>query len=350
MHKLVVCQTRPEIDGQATTVMFDVPTPLRETFAWRPGQHITLALELDGEEVRRSYSISSSPFSGDPLRITVKRVEGGLVSNYINDSIGAGDELFVMPPFGGFCLDPGDRLRRTHYFFGAGSGITPLYSMLHSVLCSEPYSTTHLVYGNTNAKSIIFRDELDGLLAAHPDRITVSHVLSEPSMLSRFRPWRTGKIDRAMIEAVVVAHPPYAQDAQYYICGPGSMNSTVRQDLMSLDVPANRIHRESFGAAHADADDSVKGVKAVAHITLDGQEESVPIDAGQTILAAARRAGMTPPYSCESGVCGACRARLVSGNVHMRARMALEDGEITRGAVLTCQSVATSPTVTVEYQ
>ncbi len=347
-HKLVVADTREEIGGMAKSVMFRVPQPLAETFMWRAGQHLTLRFTIDGEEARRSYSISSSPVSGDPLRITVKRVKGGLVSNHINDTVQAGDLIDVMPPFGGFCLDTGATQRRTHYFFGAGSGITPLYAMLHSVMAAEPHSVAHLAYGNKNADSILLRDSFEALLEQHPDRLSVHHVLSAPSMWSGFSYWRKGIIDKAAIEALIAVNPPYAQDAQYYICGPGGMNNAVKAALMALDVSANRIHMESYGGA-VDLDDSVKGIASTATVRLDGTDHAVPIAKGQTVLEAVRASDLAPPFSCQSGVCGACRAQLSKGEVHMRIRMALEDGDIEQGAILTCQSVATSAEIALSY-
>lgn len=346
--RLAVAHVRNELGGAAKTLVFDVPPSQAERFRWRPGQHVTPRVHLDGEELRRSYSISSSPYGDEGLRITVKRVAGGRVSNFINDRIEAGHELEVMPPFGGFCLDPGLRLRRTHYFFGAGSGITPLYSMLHSVLEAEPYSVAHLIFGNTNADTILFRDALDALRAAHPRRLTVSHVLSSPSMGSSVSPWRTGRLDARSIEAVFAEHPPYAQDTQYYVCGPGDMNAAVRGALMGLDVPQSRIHEESYGGA-IEEDRSIEGIAATARVLLAGREHTVPIAAGQTVLQAVRSASLTPPFSCQSGVCGACRGHLREGHVHLRARMALEDSELERGAILTCQAVPTTPSLSVVY-
>ena len=346
-HRLEVAEVRAETDA-AVSVMFDIPDRLKDAYRWRPGQHVTLRLKIDGEEVRRSYSISASPYSGDPLRITVKRVESGLVSNHINDTVAAGGTIDVMTPFGGFCLDPGETARRTHYFFGAGSGITPLFSMLHSVLLAEPHSTAHLIYGNADADTVIFREALDTLVEDHGGRLTVSHVLSNPSMWSWFSPWRTGIVDEAAVGAFVDANPPYAQDAQYYICGPGGMNGSVTVALMNLDVPAERIHSESFGAPDP-ADTSVEGIASEATIHVNGRAETMQIAQGETILRAARRAGMEPPYSCEAGVCGACRAKLTDGSAHMRSRAALEDDEIAAGYVLTCQAVPTSERIEVDY-
>ncbi|WP_027260007.1 2Fe-2S iron-sulfur cluster-binding protein [Leisingera aquimarina] len=347
-HPLTVLDTREEIGGLAKTVMFDVPEILRETFAWRPGQHLSFRFVVEGEEQRRSYSISSSPFTGDPLRITVKRVKGGIVSNHINENVKKGDVIDVMPPFGGFCLDPAQGARRTHYFFGAGSGITPLYAMLSSVMAAEPNSAAHLAYGNNNEMSILLDDELNGIWTAHPERMSIHHVFSKPSWWTSAGYWRKGIVDKDAIEALITENPPYAQDAQYYVCGPGGMNKAVKTALMSLDVPTNRIHMESYGGT-ADLDTSVEGIASSMELTLGGAQQTVSISPGQTILEAAKAAGLKPPFSCQSGVCGACRARLVSGDVHMRARMALEDKDIANGAILTCQSLPTTDKLSVSY-
>ena len=347
-HPLAVRDTRVEIGGLAKTVVFDVPRHLARTFAWRAGQHVSLRFLIDGEEARRSYSVSSSPASGDPLQITVKRVKDGLVSNHVNDTVEAGAIIEVMPPFGGFRLDPGGTLRRTHYLFGAGSGITPIHAMLRSVLEAEPWSAAHLLYGNRNADSILFRERLSEYAGGHPGRLTVRHVLSRASARSGFDHWRRGIIDGAAVEALIAEEPPYAQDAQYYICGPGGMNRAVEAALRGMDVPPERIHLESYGGGEA-RDDGVEGVAARAAVTLGGRTRTVAVARAQTVLEAVRAAGWEPPYSCQSGVCGACRARLAGGSVHMRARMALDDAEIEAGAVLTCQSVATSAVVALSY-
>jgi len=340
---LTVSSVRAEIGGQAKTVEFEATS-----VAWAAGQHLPIRFEIGGEEVRRCYSISSSPSSGDRLRITVKRVEGGLVSNYINDSVDVGSSIEAMPPAGRFTLKPEQSGHRTHYFFAAGSGITPIFAMLHTVLVAEPYSAVHLVYGNANAKSIIFRERIDQLLAAHPDRMKVAHVLSKPGMLSSFGYWRRGLIDAECVEAAIKENPPYAQDAQYYICGPGTMNTVVRQALRSIDVPDGRTHSESYGGEPQSVDVSL-GVPARAVISLGGKTIDADVSAGETVLAAARRAGCAPPFSCESGVCGTCIAKLSRGNVHMHARMALSDDEIAADQILTCQAVPTTNTIAVEY-
>ncbi len=344
---LRILDTRPETQD-ATSVLFEIPPTLQEVFCWRAGQHVTLRFFVEGEEERRSYSISEMPAAGGRLRITVKRVRGGLISNYINERVAPGDTIEVMPPFGGFCLVPNSRERRTYYFLGAGSGITPLYAMIRTVLAAEPHSTAHLAYGNTDESTIIFRDALARLEEEYGGRLTVKHILSSPSWKSALQYWRRGRIDAECVAALINECPPYAQDTQYYVCGPGDMNAVVRTSLLGLDVPGERIHMESFGNT-TPPDDSVVGVAAAMSVRLNGKVLTVHAGPGQTILNAVRTTGNTPPFSCESGVCGACRAQLRNGSVHLRARMALTDAEVDQGVILTCQALSTTPKLTVEY-
>lgn len=346
-HALIVSELRKEIEGAAQSVTFAVPHELDELFKWQAGQHLTVRLNIKGEEHRRSYTISNPPQAA--LRITVKRVKGGTVSNYIGDRLFVGDKLDVMPPFGHFTLKPGALKRRTHYFFGAGSGITPLYSMINAVLADEPHSVAHLLYGNATESSIIFKKELDQLQQQYPERLSVRHILSDPSMWSWFTPWKKGRISALTLGEVLSAAPPVAQDVQYWICGPGTMNRDVKAALMELDASADRIHMESFGGI-TESDTSVMGMAAQARIFLNGSVNNLPVARDQTILDAIRAAGLNPPFSCQSGVCGACIARLKEGSVHMRNRMALEDRDIERGLILTCQSVASNERLTVEFK
>ncbi|WP_299888103.1 ferredoxin--NADP reductase [uncultured Ruegeria sp.] len=343
---LNVAEIRPEIKGKATSVIFDLPVDLAETFCWQAGQHVTLRFHLNNTEQRRSYTISNSP--GAPLRITVKRVAGGLVSNHIGDHLKSGDTVDVMPPFGQFSLTPDPLKRRTHYFFGAGSGITPLFAMINAVLKEEPHSVAHLIYGNADGESIIFAEELHKLASDHATRFTLRHVLSAPSLWSWTSSWRKGRVDAGATKVVVTETPPLAQDVQYWICGPGAMNTDVSNALMALDVPANRIHMESFGGATVTAS-TVTGIAANAQVELGGATYEVPVAADQTLLNAILSAGLRPPFSCQSGVCGACKARLTKGQVYMHARMALEDSDVTRGDILSCQSVATSDELSISF-
>ncbi|WP_171241109.1 ferredoxin--NADP reductase [Ruegeria sp. HKCCA5491] len=344
---LTISGIQKEIGGAATSVTFDVPQALAGLFQWTAGQHLTVRFLIGGIKQRRSYTISNPPDSA--LRITVKRVKNGIVSNHIGDALSVEDRVEVMPPFGQFTLIPGALNRRTHYFFGAGSGITPLYAMISAVLVDEPHSVAHLIFGNTNADSIIFLDALERLHTQYPQRFTLRHVLSHPSLLSWFSPWRTGRLDADAVQAAISETPPVAQDTQYWTCGPGSINSDIRAALQNLDVPADRIHTESFGG-DTESDLSVSGVAAIARIQLNGAWHDVSVAAGQTILDAARSVGLSPPFSCQSGVCGACVAHLSEGTVHMRSRAALEEKDISKGLILCCQSVATQKNVVLKFE
>ena len=348
-HKLTVSTVQEEVPGLARSVVFDVPATLADTFSWRAGQHITLQFQIDGEEVRRTYSISEAPLPTVSLRVTVKRVQDGLVSNYINDNIAPGDVINVAPPFGSFCFIPDARARRTCYFFAAGSGITPIYSMIQTLLAAEPFSVAYLVYGNADARSIIFRAALAELEAASEGRLVVRHVLSRRSFWSFEACWRRGRIGATAVAQFIAKHPPEAQDTRYFICGPGGMNAAVRTALRNIDVPDNRIRLESYGGASAEMDLSIDGCDSAAWVRLNGQTLHVSVNARQTLLEAIRAAGSMPPYSCQSGVCGSCRARITRGTVHMRSRMALDDKEVAGGAILTCQSVPTVPEVALSF-
>lgn len=345
-YKLAIAEIEREIGGAATSVIFTVPPEIAEQFHWNAGQHLTLRVVLEGVEQRRCYTISNPP--GQPLRITAKRVKDGRVSNHIADTLKVGDTVDVMPPFGGFKLTPDPKARRTHYFFGGGSGITPLYAMINAVLEHEPHSVAHLIYGNTNADSILFAEDFDALAVALPERFTLRHILSSPSMWSWFQPWRKGRVDAEAIAAAIEETPPVAQDVQYWICGPSGMNAGVKAALMGMDVPAELIHFESFGGATT-PDTHIDSVAATAQVTLGGTTTEFNVARGQTLLEAMRNAGLTPPFSCQSGVCGACQAHLSSGEVHMSARMALEDRDVAKGQILTCQSRALSERLSLTF-
>ncbi|KIC35609.1 ferredoxin--NADP reductase [Leisingera sp. ANG-M7] len=346
-HTLTIAGIRQEIGGNAASVTFAVPPELNETFSWRAGQHLPLRFKIDGKEHRRCYTISNPP--GAPLRITVKRLKDGVVSNHIADSLKADQSVEAMPPLGQFSLQPDPMARRTHYFFGGGSGITPLFAMIKELLVHEPHSVAHLIFGNKTADTILFREELDALADEHPDRFTLRYMLSLPSMWSWFSPWRSGRIGAEAISAAFAETPPVAQDVRYWICGPGAMNKSVRDALMALDVPAGRIRLESFGGGEMETVTAIKGIATTASFTLNGSRQSIAVAENQTLLEAALAFGLKPPYSCQSGVCGACKARLKSGKVRMRTQMALTERDIEQGDILTCQSLAKTPKLEIEF-
>lgn len=353
-NKLSIKQVISRIGDQAKTVIFEIPTELKEQYQWQAGQHITLSFDVDSEngtqEVRRNYTISASPHTKDGLQITTKRVKGGLISNHINDNLKVGDSVLIAPPNGSFILEPMASQQRTHYFFGAGSGITPLWAMINTVLLEEPHSTCHLLYANHNDTTTIFKDELKQLQAQFPKRLTVSHVFSQPKkswLGNDFNYWKKGRIDQDVIAEFIREHPPYAQDTQYYMCAPNVLLSVIQSGLQSIDVPSDRIHYETFGGDVTKFNDSIIGVQATLSVILSGQQHEVAVDSNETLLAAMRNAGVDAPFSCQSGVCGACKANISEGEVAMKARMALEDKDIAKGDILTCQALCQTERVSI---
>lgn len=366
-YPIPIAATHTEIDGDAKTLLFNVPAQLAEEFQWHAGQHITLSLPIDGQTVRRPYTISQSPQNGASLQITVKRVKGGLVSNHINDHIKEGDVIDIAPPTGQFLLIPVPEQSRHHYFFGAGSGITPLFAMTKAVLEAEPNSSVYLLYGNRNEQQIIFQQALSALETQYPERVTVRHVLSEQNTPATIPPkqWRQGRINPQLIAQFLADFPALSPHKYYYICGPGSMNNDVSNALSLLSIPPDSISYESFAnpvntpTGDGEENTEATGATSITHqptpvaanvnITLHGNTHELFVDENQTILEAMLDNGLYPPYSCQAGVCGSCQADVTDGSVHMPYQAALNDAEISAGRVLTCQALCTSDKVTITF-
>jgi len=354
-YQLKVLESQKET-GDSVSIFFDVPYELYDTFDYKPGQYLTLRFNIDGEEVRRSYSLCSTPVKEEPLRIGVKRVEKGLVSNYINDTIKKESLVDVMPPDGRFYADVKKDNYKTYYLFAAGSGITPILSILRTVLLTEKESFVHMIFGNRNRDSIMFKDELEQLQQEYGDRFNLVHTLSRSKSgwmdlwsSGTIDDFRKGRVDRATVEWFINEHPPYAQNAEYYICGPGTMIENVKLALKGIDVPDERIFIESFGGGSAKSDvDGIENAQLTAK--LNGETVHTKIAKGKTILQSLIDAGKEPPYSCEGGVCSTCICKLKSGNVHMTNNLALSEEEVKNGYILSCQSIPLSEKVEVVYK
>lgn len=353
-----------EETSDTVTVHFAVPAEESDRFSYHPGQYLTLRFVIDGQDVRRAYSMSSSPLD-DTLAVSVKRVQGGLVSNHIADYVKPGTLVDVMPPQGRFLVKTDPARRADYYLFGAGSGITPLMSILRTILEAEPKSSVYLLYGNRDESNIIFKDALDQLGEKYAGQLIVEHTLSQPARekaggLSRFFTrgkvsWRgsTGRIDNGKLHEFLDLHPSDAPTASYYICGPGSMIDTVESGLLGRGINKASIHTERFVSAN-DVKNAVKGeahnvTGAVITAKINGKETKVTLKDGQTILDGLLEAGQTPPYSCLAGACSTCAAQVNKGGVKMDACYALDDDEVANGMILTCQSHPTTAEVEIDY-
>lgn len=348
-HPLRVVEVNRETD-EAVSVTFDVPPDLADTFRYLPGQHVTLRAVIDGEDVRRSYSICANANSGK-LRVGIKRLEGGVFSTYATTRLKAGDVLDVMPPVGEFTIVPDPDREARYGAIAAGSGITPILSLISTTLEAEPASEWVLLFGNREARSIMFLEELEGLKDRYPDRFQLVHVLSrEATTLPLF----SGRLDAAKLGKLfgrVV--DPRIVDA-WYLCGPYGMVADARQVLRARGVPEEAIHDELFFAGPPDRapskpapEEGEGGVTLL--LTLDGRSTEVRMNPEASILDAALSVRPELPYSCKGGMCASCKARVLEGEVEMDRNYALVAEDLAKGFVLTCQAHPLSDRVVVDY-
>lgn len=348
-HPLRVVEVTP-LTEEAVAVSFDVPAELADTFSYIAGQHVTLRSEIDGEDLRRSYSICANARSGK-LRVGIKKLPGGKFSTYATTSLQAGDVLEVMPPIGEFTIDIDPTRRRRAVAIAAGSGITPVISLISSSLEMEPEASWTLLYGNRTANSIMFLDELEGLKDRYRDRFQLFHILSREGSDV---PLLSGRIDAEKIEVIhdrlLGAEPVDG----WYLCGPFDLVMTARETLMSLGIAEERIHDELFFAGPVDTTtlppEPLPGEGSVElTVILDGRAAQTRMSAETSVLDAALRVRPELPFSCKGGMCASCKGRIEVGEVTMDKNYALVDSELEAGFVLTCQAHPKTDQVVVRY-
>lgn len=334
------------------SVAFDIPENLADTFKFIPGQNITLRKILRNEEIRRSYSICSTPNEGE-LRVAIKKVEGGLFSGYANHELKPGDIIEVLPPTGRFYTPLNPANKKTYVAFAAGSGITPLLSIIRTTLETEQESTFILIFGNRNRNSIIFREELEGIKNRYMSRFILYHTLSQEKTDT---PLHSGRIDREKCNLLFDHLIGLHSVDEFFLCGPEEMIFTVKAFLEEKQVPQNKIHFELFttpGRKTSNGEQqSLTDSSATSSVTvkLDGTAISFDLPYGsQSILDAALEKGADLPYACKGGVCCTCKAKLISGEVEMEVNYGLEQDEIDAGFILTCQAHPRSGNVVVDF-
>lgn len=351
-HNLTVTDVNRET-SDCVSVAFEIPADLQEDFKYIPGQYVTLRTVINGEDVRRSYSICSSPLDGE-LRVAIKQVDGGVFSTYANQELKVGDELRVMSPQGNFIVQPNAEHANTYVAFAAGSGITPVMSILKSVLEIEAQSKFVLFYGNRSSSSIIFKTELEDLKDKYLNRLEIHHILSREDQGSDLL---YGRIDAEKVTHCAKSFFEPENVTGFYLCGPGSMIDAASSTLEKLGVAKQKIHFELFtSVGHADqvdhSKDSAEKTKVDSAVTviLDGDETHFDMTGtGKTILDAALDAGADVPFACKGAVCCTCRAKVLEGSAEMDMNYALMDDEVADGYILTCQSHPTSARVVVSY-
>ena len=344
-YKLQIKEVKHET-ANAISVAFNIPTELKSAYQFIAGQYVNLKLTLDGEEIRRAYSICSSPASGD-LRIAIKSVKSGHFSKFANENLKVGDILEVGQPEGKFTFEPSVERLKNYAGFAAGSGITPVMSILKSVLESEPKSSFVLVYGNKTPEETIFYNEIHELQLKYVGRFFVHYVFSQAKADGAL----FGRIDKSAVNFVLNnKHKEKAFD-KFYLCGPEEMINLVSDVLVAHNIPEKNINFELFSTSTTN--ENPKADTHIGHtkitVMVDDTATTFEMSQKQTVLEAALKQGIDAPYSCQGGICSSCLARITNGTAEMKKNSILTDGEIAEGLILTCQAHPTSAEIYIDY-
>ena len=341
-HKVNIQEVKQET-ANAVSVLFDIPEQLKQDFNFVSGQYITLQTIIKGEEVRRAYSICSTPKSNE-VRVAIKAVENGTFSQYATSDLKAGDEIEISAPEGRFELNP--EANKNYIAFAAGSGITPILSMVKSVLENEPSANFTLVYGNKSVADTIFYDELNSLKETYPNQFKLHYIFSREEVKNQLR----GRIDKSVTNYFVKNMYKETTFDAAYLCGPEEMINAVTSTLKENYFTTENIHFELFTVSvDEEALEEVKEGNTKITVLLDDEETTFSMQQTDDILAATLRNDLDPPYSCQGGVCSSCLAKVTEGKAVMVKNTILTDGEIEEGFILTCQAHPTTSTISIDF-
>ncbi|HEV8080740.1 MAG TPA: 2Fe-2S iron-sulfur cluster-binding protein [Chitinophagaceae bacterium] len=344
-----------EETSDAKTFVFSIPEKLKKQFTYTAGQFIILKITINDKEYKRSYSFSSCPYTDTKYQITVKRIKDGIVSNYLNDNTQSGDELLVFPSSGNFFKEPEQNVRRNYIFFAGGSGITPVYSIIKTLLAKYPNNYVKLVYANKDSNTIIFYKELETLKSLYQKRFFITHIVSQASA-----GWHgmTGRLDSDKMLYFLEEQRIFPiANTNYYVCGPSPFMEMVEHELQKHGVPNDKLHLERFISIGDGDHPLIMGMEPAAInlksstvcAKLDGKDNKVTCATDETILAAFLAAGVNAPYSCKEGVCSSCMAKLIKGKVQMLNAQSLTDIDIKENRILTCQATCLTKDVEINY-
>lgn len=353
-HELQIKEVKKELED-TVSIVFSIPEELKSNFAYKAGQYLTIEHTIQGENLRRSYSLCSSPETDSDWRIAVKQVEGGRMSGFLCNVAKAGDKLKISEPEGSFTIEHNTNTARSYVFFAAGSGITPIISLIKSTLVLEKNSLCTLFFANRNEDLVLFDNELKALLREHPNRFKAVYLFSKPINVNLFtdeeKGYLTGRLDPKKTLTLLRLHVDLSVDPVFYMCGPEGFMKAVEGALESVRVENSRIVREYFTTPDAQVEtlEAANGENCNLTLKLDGETHSLKVQSGTTILDAALSMGIDAPYSCRGAVCSSCIAKVEEGKVEMRMNYTLTDKEVGEGYILTCQSLCKSNKVLVDY-
>lgn len=351
--------------SDAVSIAFDIPNDLKNDYNYLPGQYVTLKVNVNGESYNRSYSLCSNPYQDNEHRIAIKKVPGGKVSTYLTDEIKEGEAIEVMLPMGNFHTDLKANGKKHYYLFGAGSGITPLFSILKAVLTNEPNSKVTLAYGNFNSDSVIFKNELIALAKGNAERLSVLHVFDKPKKKGGFLgigkkvseelEFQQGRIDAIFVKKLLAQKN--IVDAEFYTCGPTGLMKAVESALNDLNVSKEQINVEYFTAKDEEDKKAISVGEGEADydgnttidVICDGKSHSFSMKGKETVLDACSKNNVDPPFACMVGACTTCRCKLSEGSVEMGDCEALTPKEIEQGYILSCQAKPTSSKLSVNF-